>query len=482
MVLQGVGEFDKDTDTNFRGQNGVLYKLQDIWFLLAHRDTPWLNYVKKCNEFKFGIVSFLDHKDILQYLTGVKDTCSKIVAVSHTVSAAALPTSIAANASSSTAPRNVSLPSLPPIFPSGAAPAAPAASSVAAAAPASAAKFAAAVSSTVPASTYESQPSLMNVLDDDRPYNFEGVDDEESRPLTEQELRAKRRKEETAKDHAAEMEEISQNREQNSEVARDAAAVAEIRALERPSVAKGDLMRSNTRNFKHFLNLMFLRQNEGKYRKRGATANEQEAKKQSQRDAASGSSGGKRERGRSASTTSLVDPSKQKKVKAVTIPIIIVPGGVAGNVSLANAADLLEKGQWAPARRQDRGDANKRVLFKHKTLNDDGAEVESQFEICCDTSRFTKNEWDRVIAIFTNGKEWEFKGWKLGDTATMFNRVSGFYVAFKGDTVPVTITNWKVTVLWLDKLARHSDITAQRFFWEIVRRESAKELVFQGVF
>jgi hypothetical protein len=50
--------------------------------------------------------------------------------------------------------------------------------------------------------------------------------------------------------------------------------------------------------------------------------------------------------------------------------------------------------------------------------------------------------------------------------------------------VPPTITSWKITVLWLDKMARHGDVTAQRLFWNVVKKEAAKELIFQnaGIF
>ena len=77
LSFDGV-EYDGGTETNFRGQNGVAYKLQDVWFMLAHREKAWLNYVKECNQYRFAIVSFMDHKDMLAYIKGTSETSTRI--------------------------------------------------------------------------------------------------------------------------------------------------------------------------------------------------------------------------------------------------------------------------------------------------------------------------------------------------------------------------------------------------------------------
>ncbi len=93
MIVFDDLKFDKDLATNFISMNGSGYKLQDVWFLVAHRDKPWLKYVagkkcyclplllicssfllryQECNKFKFGIVSFMDHKEISEFFNGTK--------------------------------------------------------------------------------------------------------------------------------------------------------------------------------------------------------------------------------------------------------------------------------------------------------------------------------------------------------------------------------------------------------------------------
>lgn len=46
MIVFDDLKFNKDLPTNFIGQSNAAYKMQDIWFLVAHRDKPWLKYVQ----------------------------------------------------------------------------------------------------------------------------------------------------------------------------------------------------------------------------------------------------------------------------------------------------------------------------------------------------------------------------------------------------------------------------------------------------
>ncbi len=440
--------------------------------MLAHREKPWLQYVKECNQFRFGIVSFLDHKDMLAFLTGKSDTSTKIVAP---VVIAEQP---AAGASSS----------LPPSF------GLPSSSE-------GAGKRGRAEDDeeggSVPLSQAEDGGNEM-VMD-----TMRDEDEKPVRPPSESEIKSKRRKEATIKRDEEEIVKIDNERSLRlGDIMKDANEVMAIRAHERPTLSKEDLLKSSTRSFKHFLNLMFLRQNEGKHRKRGETAQQQEAKKLSARAAtdAAQKRGRDQKRGKPMSAAAAAAAAKKAKTapKAV-VPIVIVPASQTSNITLLNAMDLLVKGQWVSLQRkkdehkmtpgvspaatpQSGGKSYKAVTFVHTTHHEDGTEVASEFEVVDSTRHFTPADWDRVVAVFTNGKEWEFKDWKLGDPATMFHRVSGFYLAFKGEAIPASITNWKVTVLWLDKSARHSDATAQRIFWEVVKRETAKEKAFQNLF
>ena len=154
------------------------------------------------------------------------------------------------------------------------------------------------------------------------------------------------------------------------------------------------------------------------------------------------------------------------------VPIIIVPAASTSNVTLLNVEDFLERGQWcSPLKRREslRGSAPpQRVSFIRPSTNveDDGSERKVKFEVVDNTRGFTSDHWKRVVAVFTNGKEWEFKGWKLGEPQKMFNRVTGFFVAFRGDPIPPAIHTWNVTILYLDKSSRHMDIIAQKQFWD----------------
>ena len=464
MVEFDEQRFPKDTETNFKGQNGKHYRLEDVWFMLQHREKPWLQYVKECNAFKFQIVSFLDHKDLLSYLTGKTDTSTKITAPVEYVA----PSSAASGATSAGGLADPT------------------------ARPATAA--AAAAGEAVPTEQLGAEPmdidaddagssqmqelpvSIMDVMQDDP--NDNNAAAKEQRPLTDAELKVKQRKEETMQRDREQLLKIGEDREMKlREILDDADAVELIRLEERPSVTKEMLLQSSTRDFKHILNLMYLRQTDGKHRMRGTTS-------------AAGGSVSALKRARGASSASLKGDDKRKRSDAAIVPIIIVPAAPTSLITLVNAKDFFEHGQWISAqkKKEDMRAAGvtfapgQRVLFNRLVLLDDGSESKTCFEVVDNTRSFKKDDWNRVIAVFTNGKEWEFKGWKLGEPSNMFHKITGFFVNFRQEKTPQSIGAWKVKVLSLEKNARHSDITAQRQFWDSLKADSAKNPLFADLF
>jgi parafibromin len=435
--------FPKDTETNFKGQNGKHYKLEDVWFMLQHREKQWLQYMKECNTFKFQIVSFLDHKELLNYLTGKIDKSAKITEPVELVSAPAVATSTSAAVAS--------LPMMTGQTPM----------------------------TTATTGGAEQDPALVEDLQDEAVYEEEEAAPVVERPLTEAELKVKRRKEATIQRDLEEMMKIGSEREMKlKEILADAEVVEQIQSHERPTMTKDMMLQSNTRNFKHILNLMYLRQTDGKHRMRGTTAVQTGAALSQKR----GRNSSKKDGG--------AEGDKRTRPDVNIVPIIIVPAAMTSNITIANAKDFLENGQWISSQKKKeelRGSSAKplsagKVGFFHATHHEDGSESKARFEVVDNVRGFTSKDWNRVIAVFTNGKEWEFKGFKSSAPAKLFNEISGFYLAFKGDATPPSISNWKINILKLEKNARHNDITANRDFWEILKKETGKKPQFNGLF
>lgn len=92
------------------------------------------------------------------------------------------------------------------------------------------------------------------------------------RPLTAAERKTRAKKQATVRRDEEEILKIGANREMKlKEILEDAEQVKAIVARERPTVTRDSLLRSQTRSFKHILNLMYLRQNEAKTLQRQST-------------------------------------------------------------------------------------------------------------------------------------------------------------------------------------------------------------------
>lgn len=84
---------------------------------------------------------------------------------------------------------------------------------------------------------------------------------------------------------------------------------------------------------------------------------------------------------------------------------------------------------------------------------------------------FVKPEyWDRVVAVFTTGQEWQFKNYKVNQPNLLFQKVKGFYVNYSGDSVPSNVKNWNVQVISLDRNQRFKDRQISEFLWETIER------------
>lgn len=56
--------------------------------------------------------------------------------------------------------------------------------------------------------------------------------------------------------------------------------------------------------------------------------------------------------------------------------------------------------------------------------------------------QFKPDYWNRVVAVFTTGQSWQFKGYRWTEATELFSHMLGVYVGFRGDGVPSTVRNW----------------------------------------
>lgn len=60
---------------------------------------------------------------------------------------------------------------------------------------------------------------------------------------------------------------------------------------------------------------------------------------------------------------------------------------------------------------------------------------------------FKPDYWNRVVAVFTTGQAWQFKGYKWAQPQDLFNKVLGVYVGWRNEVVPDAVRGWGRGVL-----------------------------------
>lgn len=93
------------------------------------------------------------------------------------------------------------------------------------------------------------------------------------------------------------------------------------------------------------------------------------------------------------------------------------------------------------------------------------------FLVVNNTDKFTKPEyWDRVVAVFTTGQEWQFKNYKWNTPNQLFQKVRGFYFYYSGDMVPAKVQEWNVEKIALERTKRFKDAQVLNHFWDSIER------------
>ncbi|KAA8527623.1 hypothetical protein F0562_034982 [Nyssa sinensis] len=77
-------------------------------------------------------------------------------------------------------------------------------------------------------------------------------------------------------------------------------------------------------------------------------------------------------------------------------------------------------------------------------------------------------DWERVVAVFVLGKEWQFKDWPFKDHVEIFNKIIGFYMRFEDDSVESAkiVKQWNVKIISISKNKRHQDRAAALEVWD----------------
>ncbi len=91
-----------------------------------------------------------------------------------------------------------------------------------------------------------------------------------------------------------------------------------------------------------------------------------------------------------------------------------------------------------------------------------------QFKVIDNVNKLLPQDWDRVVAVFALGKQWQFKDWPLGYTnpVEIFSKVKGFHLKMTGMPIDPNIAKWSINIIELDPHKRHLDRARLLSFWD----------------
>ena len=160
-------------------------------------------------------------------------------------------------------------------------------------------------------------------------------------------------------------------------------------------------------------------------------------------------------------------------------PIIIVPAALTAVITLQNAKEFLQDDKYVPmsvSYSQAVGD----ILIQRRKVEPGTSKFYTvPYRIIDSPTKLRQNDWNRVVAVFVAGPQWQFKGWPGlidGSPVEIFVKIRGFHLKFIESPLEANIKKWNVTILEISKTKRHLDKVAVNKFWEITDNSISSKL------
>ncbi|KAI9339176.1 RNA pol II accessory factor, Cdc73 family-domain-containing protein [Zopfochytrium polystomum] len=177
------------------------------------------------------------------------------------------------------------------------------------------------------------------------------------------------------------------------------------------------------------------------------------------------SSGGSRSSSSSAPKSSST--RGKRGASSAIVPIIVVPAALQATITLHNIKGFLADLKYEPTEEFIKKGVSKPVSVNIERKNV-APGLPKVYEVIDSIDRLRSSDWDRIIAVFATGQEWQFKNWKFGSVVNIMAKVKGFCLKFSDEPLNEKIKNWNVTVLSIHRQRRHLDAQEVNKFWGIV--------------
>ncbi|KAJ9620558.1 accessory factor associated with RNA polymerase II [Taxawa tesnikishii (nom. ined.)] len=111
-------------------------------------------------------------------------------------------------------------------------------------------------------------------------------------------------------------------------------------------------------------------------------------------------------------------------------PIILLSPSASSLLRLSNIKSFLVDGIYTPPTSAASG---LNILHVNRTIQSIEPSRPMRFILVESPDNFKPDYWSRVVAVFTTGQAWQFKGYKWQQPAELFNHALGVYVGWRGD-------------------------------------------------
>ncbi|PNS16299.1 Cell division control protein 73 [Sphaceloma murrayae] len=125
-------------------------------------------------------------------------------------------------------------------------------------------------------------------------------------------------------------------------------------------------------------------------------------------------------------------------------PIILLSPSASSLLRLGNIKSFLVDGVYTSPSSSSTG-ANMVAITRIIPSIDPSRPL--RFILVESPENFKPDYWNRVVAVFTTGQAWQFKGYKWQHPADLFTHALGVYVGWRGETVPESVRGWGRGVL-----------------------------------
>lgn len=109
---------------------------------------------------------------------------------------------------------------------------------------------------------------------------------------------------------------------------------------------------------------------------------------------------------------------------------------------MSNVKSFLDQGLYVPADHPTlASQTTPNILHVTRTLP--GLSPKPfRFILVDSPDQFKPEYWSRVVAVFTTGQTWQFRGYKWREPQQLFENVLGVYVGEKAQPLPTDIKGW----------------------------------------